>query len=64
MPNCLSLLGISIKDGEKVGVKQDDGSIRYGFYDQILGAVVWTDDFTNSPTDHLIMIGIERWLEG
>ena len=60
--NFLSIEGISIKDGETVYAEMDDGSLRKGFYDRVLGAIVWCDDFTKSPTDHMMMIRIERWL--
>lgn len=61
--NFLSINGISINDGERVGCKKDDGTIRFGHYDRVLGSIIWEDDLTHSVTDHAIMIEISRWLE-
>lgn len=63
MPNCLNLHGISIRDGERVGCKQDNGTVRFGHYDVVLGAIIWEDDLTNTPTDFFIMFQIEDWLK-
>lgn len=60
--NCLVIDGISINDGETIFAEMDDGSLRKGFYDRVLGAIVWCDDFSQSPTDHIMMLRIEKWL--
>lgn len=37
--------------------------VRFGHYDVVLGAIIWEDDLTNTPTDFFIMFQIEDWLK-